>query len=687
MKKTLLSILAIAATTLSMSAQATGSAEKPLTVDEFLAEGTPSAAVPNTYVTGYIVGCVPQGGMNLSEAIFNLTDGEPSQTNVLIAASQVEDMVDYCVPVQLPSGAIRDALNLAANPGNLGREVTLCGSHEKYFGGNGLKSLTAYAFDGNKIEGGGTIVDNSPVKGLNESFAGGAIPANWGNVVLQGNKNFYGKEFQGVGYAAMTGYNGTGPFDSWLVSPCVDLDQAASKVLSFETQVNGYQSTTTEFKAYVLTDADPTKGTKTELTAAQFATAPDSGYSSWQKSGDLDLSSFSGKIYVAFNYTAPVSDNYATWCVTKVQLNAEAVGGDPVVSDEKGTQENPLTCADLTKNEAPAKDTGTTGWWVKGYVVGYVAGMNLDTAVFGAITDPETQRTNLLISDYPTTTSTVDCVPVQLPAGTIREKLNLFDNPDLLGKMVTVEGTYEKYFGVGGIKKVTSYKIDGGGSVLPSDHIFASLENDANGWEVEYALPLVEPLTYVWKWDGIYKNYKASAYVNGAYASDATAISPAIDMTGVVSATMTFQHAGNKFESLESAKEQVALMIREEGAQEWTNLEIPTWFENTSWSFFDCTVDLTAWVGKKVQLGLRYSSTDTKCGTWEVKNLIIDGETSGVAAFGEQTPVVRVENGCILAPAGAEAYTVSGRRSGMDNLEKGLYIVRVGKKAVKVVVR
>ena len=50
MKKLLLSMLALGAITLTAGAQATGSKAEPLTVTEFLEQGTPSAAVADTYV-------------------------------------------------------------------------------------------------------------------------------------------------------------------------------------------------------------------------------------------------------------------------------------------------------------------------------------------------------------------------------------------------------------------------------------------------------------------------------------------------------------------------------------------------------------------------------------------------------------------------------------------------------------
>ena len=93
------------------------------------------------YVTGYIVGSV--NGMSITDdAVFG--SDPASATNILIAASASETDASRCIPVQLPSGAVRSALNLAANPSNLGKQVTLKANIEKYFGVAGLKSTSAY---------------------------------------------------------------------------------------------------------------------------------------------------------------------------------------------------------------------------------------------------------------------------------------------------------------------------------------------------------------------------------------------------------------------------------------------------------------------------------------------------------------------------------------------------------------
>lgn len=291
-----------------------GSEETPFTVADVIGGATGT----DVWVKGYIVGWVE--GQTLSTgAHFNAANVSVA-SNILVAASADVKSVDNCVPVQLVSGTdARTALNLQANPGNLGKEVMLKGSLEKYFGVAGIKSTSDY-----KIEGGGTPEGPvEPVSSINQNFdASTAVPAGWSQIQVAGNKAWYVTTYQENNYIAMTGYKGTAPFDQYLLTPPIDMSKVTDKVLTFETQVNGYGSKTSKIEVLVLTDNDLSKATSTTLDA-KFATAPDSGYSSWVSSGAVDLSKFTGTIYIAFRYSATSDANYATWCVDNVKVNAK----------------------------------------------------------------------------------------------------------------------------------------------------------------------------------------------------------------------------------------------------------------------------------------------------------------------------------------------------------------------------
>ncbi|MDE5552558.1 MAG: hypothetical protein K2I91_05085, partial [Muribaculaceae bacterium] len=109
MKKTLLSLLALIGMT-GMATAATGSADSPLTVDQLIEQGLPASTVPDTWVTGYIVGCID--GKSIKDDCNFSGSNFATASNILLAGSSSEDDYTYCIPVQLPNGDIRSALNL-----------------------------------------------------------------------------------------------------------------------------------------------------------------------------------------------------------------------------------------------------------------------------------------------------------------------------------------------------------------------------------------------------------------------------------------------------------------------------------------------------------------------------------------------------------------------------------------------
>lgn len=317
MKKLLLSVICAA----SLTAYAgTGTTADPYSVAEVIAMGT-DVSVESATVKGYIVGYV--NGASISTGA-NFSATSASASNVLIADAQTCTDANLCVPVQLVAGTdIRSAVNLKDNPGNLGKTLTITGQLIKYFGVPGVKAPTAYTLDG---EGGGgdtPPVSDDPVSSLNEDFEGKAIPANWSQVQVAGDKAWYTPSFQNNYYAAMTGYKGTAPFDQWLLTPAVDMSKVTDKTLTFDTEVNGYGSTTSVLEVYVLSSKDVATATKTKLNPV-LAEAPASGYSTWTASGNIDLSAHTGIIYIGFRYYATEDANYATWCLDNVKLGEQS---------------------------------------------------------------------------------------------------------------------------------------------------------------------------------------------------------------------------------------------------------------------------------------------------------------------------------------------------------------------------
>lgn len=296
----------------------TGTEDDPYDVNKvigFNPQSTTDSEYPGVWVKGYIVGTYHDYDAHFETA-------NASNNNILLADSPDVKDKSKCIDVQLPFGDVRTALNLANNPGMLGAQVVLYGDVLKYNTMPGLKNTSKYKII-SQGTGGDTPTPPAAADGLDETFDGStSLPSGWKSVLVAGNKNWYVATFSNNNYASMTGYKGTAPFDSWLVSPAVDLSKVSLKTLSFTSQVNGYGSTTSTIEVFVLSSDDPATATKTKLPAA-WPAAPASGYSSWLSSGSLDLSAFSGTVYIGFRYAATEDSNYATWCIDNIAIPAK----------------------------------------------------------------------------------------------------------------------------------------------------------------------------------------------------------------------------------------------------------------------------------------------------------------------------------------------------------------------------
>lgn len=300
-----------------------------------------------------------------------------------------------------------------------------------------------------------TIADASGITGvssLNEKFES-TLPTTWTSVAVSGDVNWYASSYNSNYYAAMSAYKATVvPVEAWFISPALNVKDAELKTVSFKTQVNGYGATDTQFKVYVLDGTDVATANKTELNAT-LAVAPESGYSEWVESGEIDLSTYGDVVYVAFYYSAPASAS-ATWCVDDVKFNVK----EEEKPEELGTKEAPITVAEA---KAAYVDGEKKVAWVTGYIVGCLEG-SVSKVLFGL---PAETNTNIIIADAADCTDVNLCIPVELPKGTVRTGLNLVDNKTNLGKKVTLKCNIEKYFSIAGLKGTSEYVLENSSAI------------------------------------------------------------------------------------------------------------------------------------------------------------------------------------------------------------------------------
>lgn len=110
---------------------------------------------------------------------------------------------------------------------------------------------------------------------------------------------------------------------------------------------------------------------------------------------------------------------------------------------------------------------------------------------------------------------------------------------------------------------------------------------------------------------------------NVNYDSESWLISPVIDLTGESAAYLNFEHATNFFKSVEAAAAEATVWARVENG-EWAKLSGVKYPESLSWSYVNSSyINLSSYLGKKMQFAFVYKSTSEKAGTWEIKNVLV----------------------------------------------------------------
>jgi hypothetical protein len=130
----------------------------------------------------------------------------------------------------------------------------------------------------------------------------------WKFEKVQGDddKIFELREYSGNKYAYASAHNGTAAnYELWLISPALDVTNAATKTMSFKT-VGGYFNATSSLEVYLLNSksAGTANGTKLTARIAESTDPLNGSYTDWIFSGEVDLSSYSGTKYIGFRYVA-----------------------------------------------------------------------------------------------------------------------------------------------------------------------------------------------------------------------------------------------------------------------------------------------------------------------------------------------------------------------------------------------
>lgn len=107
-----------------------------------VAQAMSSAGASDVWVRGYIVGGDLTSTSGSFEAPFT------KNSNIILGPKSTTTNRSSCLAIELPSGKVRDALNLVDHPEMLGRKVCLKGDIVgSYFGLTGVKGITDYILE------------------------------------------------------------------------------------------------------------------------------------------------------------------------------------------------------------------------------------------------------------------------------------------------------------------------------------------------------------------------------------------------------------------------------------------------------------------------------------------------------------------------------------------------------------
>lgn len=137
----------------------------------------------------------------------------------------------------------------------------------------------------------------------------------WVNYKEQGSVAWRGGNYKDDGYASFSAFkSGDKENIAWLILPSINLESYQSEFLSFETAYAFPVENHKPLEVLISTNFDGTNvnNASWETLAVKIASTTNASKYEYVKSGLVDLSSYTGKLYVAFKYTGSGTDELTT---------------------------------------------------------------------------------------------------------------------------------------------------------------------------------------------------------------------------------------------------------------------------------------------------------------------------------------------------------------------------------------
>lgn len=144
---------------------------------------------------------------------------------------------------------------------------------------------------------------------FSEDFAVGAVDntvlntVGWENIAEVGTAKWKEQIYSGNAYAEFTSFQSGNLVNiAWLISPKINLDATENEVLQFQAAQSFVSSSANSLEVLIATDYDGTNLTTANWQSATGAILPTSTspFFAFINSGEIDLSSYTGSINIAF---------------------------------------------------------------------------------------------------------------------------------------------------------------------------------------------------------------------------------------------------------------------------------------------------------------------------------------------------------------------------------------------------
>lgn len=357
--------------------------------------------------------------------------------------------------------------------------------------------------------------------------------------------------------------------ESYLVSPIINLTGVNGAKLNFDHYANYFSSQANVTAA--LSVVARAEG-ETAWTALNVPTWP--AGTSWTpvNSGDIDLTAYAGKkMQIAFRYTS-TADLAGTWEVKNVSVTAGAAAAvaAPTFSPEGGTY-NESVAVILSAGDGSSIYYTTDG------------------------TTPDDSSTPYLTPITLTSGATISAIAYD-EEGSASE---VVQQTYVVNPVSTVTPPYAEDF------------ANGIGSMSTDDYS-------------------------IWKagsYNGTYY-MKGTSYLNGANTDgQADLKTPKIDLSGVSSATLTFEQSINAYFGTIADEAQV-IVVDAEGTEHVQEITYPEAPSKGFSDFLATQVSLDDYAGQVVRIFFRYKGASTAAGTWEVGNVqVVAGTVLAAPTF------------------------------------------------------